>query len=214
MPQQPESTSVTVVAGPAERGHRGRRADDRLLVAVAVEQRLRAPALAGTAARGRAPRSRSRNSSRSERLRRDRAAPRRCAPARRTRRRSVSRHDGSSPTMATPRAAYGMQARHVPRRVLARLVQHALGDERPAAALAVDEHDPVAGRLQQLDRGAADLGRVVGDERVVEEHHLAARRGGRRACAASNQSVNVSRGEAPAAAAAGRCPPPSPSASG
>ena len=51
----------------------------------------------------------------------------------------------------------------------------------PAAALLVHQLDAVARRLQQLHRGAPDLGRVVGDEGVVEEHHVAARRLGRRA---------------------------------
>src|SRR5262249_43301738 len=66
---------------------------------------------------------------------------------------------------------------HVPSRVLAGFAEHALRDHRTPAALLVDELDPIAGRLEQLDRSAADLGAVVVDERIVEQHDVAARSG-------------------------------------
>src|SRR5947207_150121 len=88
--------------------------------------------------------------------------------AQREQARGLEAHDGD----AAPRV--GDQPRHVPGRVLARLVEHALGDQRPAAALAIDEHDAIAGGLQHLDGGLADRGGVVRHERVVEEHDLAA----------------------------------------
>src|SRR5499433_2331898 len=67
-----------------------------------------------------------------------------------------------------------MQALHVPARVLARLVEHALGDERPPAALPVHQLHSVTGSLQELHGGAPDLRSVVGDEGVVEENDGAA----------------------------------------
>src|SRR5437879_5907757 len=73
---------------------------------------------------------------------------------------------------------------HVPCGVVARLGEHALGDERPTAALPVDEHHTIARRLEHADRSPGDLRHVVGRERVVEEHDLAPRRPAARPSAA------------------------------
>ena len=117
-------------------------------------------------------------------LPRHRRAPRRCAPDPTYSSRSVSRQEGSSPTIGEPaRDAAGRAARRSTAASVARLVEHALGDHRPPAALRGRRarrgtRPPPAARIA----GAADLRRVVGDERVVEQHHLAARRVAARAC--------------------------------
>ena len=188
-----------VVARPLQHGHRRRRADHGLLVAVAVQQHL-APVAVGEAQGQPALALAQEELLEEQALLGHRArvvGAQQVDPlvAQGQRARGLEPHDGHAP----PRV--GRQARHVPRRVLARLVEHALGDQRPAAALAIHQHDAVAGALEQADGGAADLRRVVADERVVEKHDLAARRARRRRMAAEPvlESLRRQRGQRPAA---------------
>ena len=168
MPQQPESTSATSKPAQRERGHRGRRADQRLLVAVAVEQRAsppfgerqrRAPARARAAGTPRGGSSRPRP-----------GAPRRCAGDRPTRRAASAGTRARAPRWARrgpPRAA---AARRSTRRATCASSSMPLEmSGRPQHFLSTSS-TRVAGRLQQLHRGPADLRRVVGHEGVVEEH--------------------------------------------
>ena len=114
--------------------------------------------------------------------------------------RSVSRHDGSQPTIGTPRSASGASRAAIAAAIAARLVEQALGDARPpAAAGALQPHAP-AGRLEQLDRRAADRGLGVGRERVGEEDDVAARRR-RRGAPGAGPSARRSRARSAAAGA-------------
>src|SRR3954453_16944733 len=108
--------------------------------------------------------------------------------------RSVSRHDGSTPTIAVPRAASAASRSTIARAIPCawssrplerlprppphprRLVEQALGEARPpAAAAALQAHAP-AGALEERHRRPAD--RRLGErcERGGEQDDLAARR--------------------------------------
>src|SRR5262249_37664100 len=131
-------------ARPAERPDRRRRADQRLLVAVPVEQSLLA--VAPERERESLGALAHQEFLEEERLRGDRPrvvcayeVDRLVAEGQETR--GLETDDGH----AAPRVR--RQSRHVPLRVLARLAEHPLGDERPAAALAVHQDDAITARL-------------------------------------------------------------------
>src|SRR5262245_18135500 len=145
-------------ARPAKRRNRGRRADERLLVAMAVEQRLLA---LGAECQGQAAAALAdQELLEQERLLRDRPGV-------------VGAHEvdrlvaqgqearGLEPDDRDAPARVRRQALDVPEGVLARLAEHALGDERPPAALAVDEYDSISRRLQDTHRRPRDLRYVV-----------------------------------------------------
>ena len=88
-------------------------------------------------------------------------------------RRSVSTHDGSQPTIGTPRSARRAPAARPCRPPSAGLVEQALGDARaPAAAGALQPH-AAPGGLEQLDRRPADRRLGEGRERIGEEDDVA-----------------------------------------
>src|SRR6266446_3483700 len=138
-----------LVARPPEGGDRGRRAHERLLVAVAVEQRL-------PVARREGEREPPTALALEELLEEETLGghrPRRVGPEQvdvlvaqgeETR--------GLEPDDRDARLGPGVQALDVPGRVGARRAQHALRDQRPAAALLVDEPHPVAGRDRKSTR--------------------------------------------------------------
>ncbi len=88
--------------------------------------------------------------------------------------RSVSRHDGSQPTIGTPRSASGASRAAMSAAIALRLVEQALGDARaPAAAAALEPHaQPAASSSSIAARPIGGLGER--GERVGEEHDLAA----------------------------------------
>jgi len=165
-------------SGPAERRDGRPGAHERLLVTVAVEQRL--PAVAAE------PQREPPASLANEKLLEQERLPGDGAGVVAAQEVDALVAEGEEARRLEPDDRHtatrvGRQPRDVPGGVLARLGQHALGDERAPAAPAVDQHDAIAGRLEHLDGGDRDLRHVVGRERVVEQHHLAARRccGGR-----------------------------------
>ena len=117
--------------------------------------------------------------------------------------RSVSRHDGSQPTIGTPRSAYGasraVMSAAIPRAWSSRPLEMLARPQQPAAL----EPHAIAGRLEQLDRRAADRRLGERGERVGEEHDLAAR-SRRRAALSQRSSVSrAKRGSGRAAVDAG-----------
>ena len=125
--------------------------------------------------------------------------------------RSVSRHDGSSPTIGTPRAAYGASA------AIVRSASARAASSNPAPRYVRPQHsgrapperglanvDRVPGRAQHALRGARDVGFEPAVERVDEQHHLAVRRGRRRARRRSPRAARETAARASAAASASR----------
>ena len=184
MPQQPAPLSVAVQPAAGEHRHRRAHADERLLVAVAVEEDLRSARRLSSRCRGRRPASSlARNSSIMKASRGDRRGVRVVGKQVAI---LVAQGQDAARLGADDRNALlgvGRQHRDVAPRQLARLVDQPLGEHRAAAAgAALLDDDLEPGRFQQLHRRHADPRVVVRRRRC---------RGNRRPCRASGAVPRV-----------------------